>query len=149
MHPPKKKTTYNWNELEEKTDSNLYQRKESRLEIIYVHVQPQQNCSHKTWHMHIEIVFNVNTEKEFCFSALEKENIWYSGIVIFWLGGKICIWRNEKRIVFPVSWYVNSNSECCFNNKRKQAVSGVEKIGCSGNLWKFLANHLWRSFIGL
>ena len=29
--------------------------------------------------------------------------------MIFWLGRKNCVVKNEKWIVFPESWYVNSN----------------------------------------
>ena len=52
--------------------------------------------------------FLTLTARKICFysSVWETETI---GIVIFWVGGKNCIVRNEKCIVFPESRYVNSN----------------------------------------
>ena len=48
---------------------------------------------------HIEIVFNSSKKALHC------------GILIFWLGGKICIVKIEKWIIFPKSWNVNSNPD--------------------------------------
>ena len=47
---------------------------------------------------HIEIAFNLNCKKEFCF-----------GIVIVWVAGKNCIVKSEKCTVFPEWQYVNLN----------------------------------------
>ena len=60
-------------------------------------------------HDHIEIVFNLNSKKEFCFSSSVWETETFLRIVIFWVGGKNCIVKNEKCIVFLESRYVNSN----------------------------------------
>ena len=59
----------------------------------------------------IEIVFNLNSKKEFWFCSSVWETETFFGIVIFWVGGKTCIVKNEKWIVFPESRYVNSNPE--------------------------------------
>ena len=57
----------------------------------------------------IEIVFNLNSKKEFWFCSSIWETEIFFAIVIFWVGGKTCIVKNEKWIVFPESRYVNSN----------------------------------------
>ena len=67
--------------------------------------------------MHIKIVFNKSRIKVlFLLLGIRK----YFGIVIFLLGGKSCIVKIEKWIVFPESRYVNLDpdsfsQECCTN----------------------------------
>ena len=77
-------------------------------------MQEQQNCSHKTWHIRIEIVSNGSSKIGFV-SLLRKKlfllfYIVLFGVTIYWVGGKNSVVRNEKRIVFSKSRYVNSNS---------------------------------------
>ena len=36
----------------------LFQIEESCPETIYLFMEQQENCSHETWHMHIEIIVN-------------------------------------------------------------------------------------------
>ena len=57
---------------------------------------------------HIEIIFNLNNKKEFCFRSLAQKTETFS-IVIFWVGGKNCIVKNKKCIAFPKSRYINLN----------------------------------------
>ena len=76
-------------------------------------MQEQQNCCHKRWHIRIEIVSDESSKMWFI--SLLRKNLFYFfllcfGIAIFWVGGKNCIVKNEKRIVFLKSRYVNSNS---------------------------------------
>ena len=61
------------------TDCNLHQRKESQDNSNVG--ATTKNCSRKTWHMYIEIVFNGNTKKGFRFSVLVKGKINY---IVFW-----------------------------------------------------------------
>ena len=71
--------------------------------------QHQHNCFNKT---EIRIVlksFLTLTARKNCFYSSVWETKTFIGIVIFWVGGKNCIVRNEKCIVFPESRYVNSN----------------------------------------
>ena len=58
--------------------------------------EKQQNCSHKTWYMHIEIVCIGINKKKFCFCAEEKQTMSCFVIVIFWVGGKNCIEKTKK-----------------------------------------------------
>ena len=60
-------------------------------------MQEQQNCFHKAWNVDIEIVSN-GTKKIRFVSPFRKKLCF--GIVIFRLGGKNCIVKNEKWIVF-------------------------------------------------
>ena len=69
-------------------------------------MQEQQNCFHKAWNVDIEIVSN-GTKKIRFVSPFRKKLCF--DIVIFRLGGKNCIVKNEKWIVFCESRYVNSN----------------------------------------
>ena len=62
---------------------------------------------------------NFKSKKEFCFCPSIQETEIFFGIVIFWVGGKNSIVKNEKCIIFPKSRYFNSNPElfsmylCC------------------------------------
>ena len=68
--------------------------------------EKQQNCSHKTWYMHIEIVCIGINKKKFCFCAEEKQTMSCFVIVIFWCGWEKLHRENEKSVVFPESRYV-------------------------------------------
>ena len=46
--------------------------------------------------MHIEIVFIGNIKKKFCVSAKERETISSFDIMIFWLGGKPALRKQNK-----------------------------------------------------
>ena len=59
---------------------------------------------------HIEIIFNLNSKKEFCFYSSVEETGTFFGNVISWVGGKNCITKNEK-CIFPKSRFVNSKFE--------------------------------------
>ena len=52
--------------------------------------------------MHNEIVLMVTTRTK----KQQQENL-YFGVVIFWLGGKNCIFKHENFLVFPKSQRVN------------------------------------------
>ena len=57
--------------------------------------------------MHIEITFSGNNKKKSCFSAKDKETMFFYGD---FLGKSGKIYReNEKSAAFPESRYVNSN----------------------------------------
>ena len=58
--------------------------------------------------MLIKTVCKGNSKEVFCFQFLVYEKILYFDIVIFWVGGKNCILKNEICIVFPELRYVNS-----------------------------------------
>ena len=66
-------------------------------------MQQQQNKKNfiKKWHVQIEINFNGNNKREFgfCFPVYKKKL--YFGIVIFLVGGRNCIMKNENCIIFP------------------------------------------------
>ena len=72
-------------------------------------MQEQQNFSHKAWHISMKILSNGRS----CFSVKKKAIFcfWCFGIMIFRLGGKNCIVKNEKLIVLPEPWYVDPNLE--------------------------------------
>ena len=53
-----------------------------------------------------------------CFYSTVWETETFFGIVIFWVGGKNCIVKNGKFIVFPESRYVNSNPGMVINKTR-------------------------------
>ena len=75
------------------------------------YMQEQQNCSHKTWHICLEIVSNGISRISYV-SLLRKKKSFHVlcfGINIFRLVGKNCSAKNEKCIVSPESQYVNSN----------------------------------------
>ena len=49
--------------------------------------------------------------------------------MIFWVARKICIMKNEKRIIFPVSQYVNSNPVCyCLTAAKNHQANRVLPI---------------------
>ena len=107
--------------LHKKTDSNFYLKKESCVKTIHVKVQQKQNCFHKKSYTHTEMNFNVNCncKKElwFCFSVYEKWKSSYFGIVIFSVGGKNYIGKNENCIAFPKWRYVNSYPDWWFQGE--------------------------------
>ena len=86
------------------------QRKKSRQKTIHVsekQLQKNNKTAHKTRYMHIEITFSGNNKKKSCFSAKDKETMFFYGD---FLGKSGKIYReNEKSAAFPESRYVNSN----------------------------------------
>ena len=62
-----------------------------------------------TWHTHVRDLSTHDILELFLpslkknFSVSDWETALYSGIVVFWLSGKICIVKIEKWIVFPES----------------------------------------------
>ena len=78
-------------------------------------MQEKQNCSHKTWHIGIEIVSNESSKKRFV--SLLRKNLFFLfyikcfGLAIFRLGEKKYIVKNEKWIAIPESQYVNLNPD--------------------------------------
>ena len=85
---------------------------------------------------HIEIIFNLNRKKEFCFCSSVLETKTFFGIVIFWVDGKNCIMKNEKCIAFPKSWYVNSNPVLSFRHA-KQTSKNVADTAFNLIKWKY------------
>ena len=71
--------------------------------------QHQHNCFNKTERRIVLKSFLPLTARKNCFYSSVWETKTFIGIVIFWVGGKNCIVKSEKCIVFPESWYVNSN----------------------------------------
>ena len=68
-------------------------------------MQQQQNCSLKTWHIDTKIISNGSSKISFV-SLLRKKTFFCLyiscfGILIFRLGVKNCIMKNEKWIAFP------------------------------------------------
>ena len=105
------KTTYYWNELDEKL-INFYQRKESCHETIHVHEQQLQRNNKTALIKHdtciLKSFVSVSTKKVL-FLCWRKTNY-----VMFcyrdFLGGWEKLHReNERSVVFPESRYVNSN----------------------------------------
>ena len=54
-------------------------------------------------------LFSTEAEKKVYLFRNKKQH--YNYHCDFWLGGKICIVKTEKWIVFPESLYVNSNPD--------------------------------------
>ena len=104
MHRKKKniKLKYNWSKLQKLTPINISKKN-------LMSRQQQHNCFNKMRYGSIEIVFNLNSKKEFCFCSSVYEAETFFDIMIFWVGGKNSIVKNEKCIVFPEQWYINLN----------------------------------------
>ena len=49
-------------------------KRKASHKAIHMHLQQQQNCSHKTWHTHIKIVSNGIRQKKVLFLCLGKIN---------------------------------------------------------------------------
>ena len=90
------------NKLQKPTPSNI---REKNL----MSRQHQHNCFNKTERRIVLKSFLPLTARKNCFYSSVWETKTFTGIVIFWVGGKNCIVKSEKCIVFPESWYVNSN----------------------------------------
>ena len=96
---------------------------------VLLQMQEQKNCTHKTWQIRIEIVSNSISKKSFVYLLGKKHHflfLLYFRIVICWLGGKKCIGKNKKWIVFPESRYANSNNVILFF----KGVEGYKKVSC-------------------
>ena len=71
---------------------------------------------------HILKSFLTATARVFLlFLRLGKRNLPYFGIMIFWVGGKNCIVKNEKYIEFSKPQYINS----CFARVHRNSYSAV------------------------
>ena len=96
MYTSSRQNKLNLNNKEKKTDPNLYFRKQfmgmySNSKTVFI----------KKNEAHIEINFNGNCKKEFCFCFLVYDIKLNFGIITLCVGGKNCIMKNENCIVFP------------------------------------------------
>ena len=69
-------------------------------------MQQQQNYSHKTRSLHIEMIFNGSSKKELFCMPRKKKTFCYRDCLASW---EILDCEDEKCVIFPESQYVNSN----------------------------------------
>ena len=87
-------------------------------------------------------IFNLNSMKEFCFYSSVQEAETLFDILIFWVGGKNCIVKNEKCILFPGARCVNSNPDTK-NHCQMTAVSLLWRVGSSRYFYDFDKIEQW------
>ena len=90
-----------------KTDSNLYLRRESCIKTIHMHIKQQQNCFHTKMICILKSILTVTARKSFSFVYWFKKLNLHFVVMIFWVGGKSFIMKNENRIIFPESQHDN------------------------------------------